>query len=61
MLTVKRQQSLKKYIIDIQNRLDSPTPEKWAHSPDSYRRFLERELKLAKYTLETAELEQVKK
>lgn len=39
-------QSLERYIDSIKYRLTSTITPKWEHSPESYKAFLERELKL---------------
>lgn len=49
-------QSLTKYAQLLKERLTSATPEKWAHSPDSHRAYLERELRLTMVKLNDAKL-----
>lgn len=53
----EKTQSLTKYLNDLINRLQSPTPEKHIHSPATYKQFLNREIETIKNKLEAARLE----
>lgn len=52
-MSKEKAKSLMKYAESIKQKLASPTPGKWQHSPESYKQYLERELKLVNKTLDT--------
>lgn len=53
-MTSEKLQSLTKYSQQLRDRLNSPVPAKWVHSPDSYKAFLTRELRLTNTKLDAA-------
>lgn len=55
-MTKEKIQSITKYVSDIKNRLSSPTPGKWAHAPEAYKTYLERELRLSNKKLDDAKM-----
>lgn len=55
-MTSEKLQSLTRYVSDLRSKLTSPTPEKWKHSPDSYKAFLERELKFTEKKINDAKI-----
>lgn len=59
-MTKEKVVSLNKYVQDIKNRLTSPVPPKHSGHPDTYKRFLENELKSVISRLEAAKLEGTK-
>lgn len=56
-MTSDKLQSLTKYVSDMKSKLSSPTPDKWKHSPDSYRQFLEREIKFAEKKIDDSKMD----
>ncbi len=52
--------SLNKYLGGLKERLISPTPVKHLGNPDTYRQFLEREIRAVQLKLDAAKLEGVK-
>lgn len=55
-MTKEKIVSLTKYLNEMKNKLDSSIPEKWAHSPESYKNFLQREVRLTAKKLDDAKL-----
>lgn len=53
-MTKDKLQSLTKYAADMKTRLVSAIPYKWSHCPETYKAFLERELRLTNLKIEAA-------
>lgn len=53
-MTKEKLVSLKRYLDHLTNRLSSPTPEKHQSHPQTYKAFLENEIRLVSSQLEKA-------
>lgn len=60
-MTRQKLVNLNKYLIDLKNRLEAPTPSKHEGHPESYKQYLKREIQTVESTLEQAKLEAMSK
>lgn len=56
-MTKEKMIKLEKYLLTLQQRLDSSVPQKHTNHPETYKRFLRNEISLVKGTIERAKLE----
>jgi hypothetical protein len=56
-MTKDKFESLTKYLAKLTDRLSSPIPEKHKNNPDTFKSFLNREIRVVKEQLEQAKLE----
>lgn len=56
-MTKEKLISLNKYAQDLKNKLTSPTPVKHKNRPESYKKFLTRELEMVNSKIDAAKLE----
>jgi hypothetical protein len=53
-MKLEKEKALKKYLENLKNRLSAKVPEKHESHPESYKQFLEREIKIVESALEKA-------
>lgn len=60
MVSKEKLISLNKYLSSLKDKLSSPTPEKHKDHPETYKQFLEREIRAVGLKLEAAKIDGVK-
>lgn len=56
-MTREKLLSLSKYVVDMQNKLDSIIPEKHKHRVEEYKEFLRREIRIHKMKLDEEKMQ----
>lgn len=60
-MTQEKVESLNKYLNNLNDRLNSPVPDKHKNNPDTFKAFLKNEIRLVTNTLEEHKLNNIKK